>query len=80
MQKTTQYTNGVMAVTALARKINAEIGSYQEHYINEYFGFSVRLSNGAINMSMEIAQDYEAQPSSVTPDKIANVTKTFSKI
>jgi hypothetical protein len=80
MQKTTQNTNSVMAVTSLARTVNPEIGLYQEHYVNESFGFSVRLSNGAINMSVEVAQDYEAQPSSVTPDRIANVAKTFRKI
>lgn len=80
MQKTTQYTNGVIAVTSLARSVNPDIGSYQEHYVNENFGFSVRLSNGAITMSIEVAQDYEAQPSSVTPDRIENVAKTFRRI
>ncbi|MBI2284117.1 MAG: hypothetical protein HYU71_10440 [Bacteroidetes bacterium] len=80
MTKTTQYQSGVMAVTSLARTINPEIGAYQEHFINESFGFSVRLSNGAINMSVEVAQDYEAQPSSVTQDRIERVAKTFRRI
>jgi hypothetical protein len=80
MTKTDEYRNGVIAVTSLARTINSEIGSYQEHFINESFGFSVRLSNGAINMSVEVAQDYEAQPSSVTIERIENVAKTFRKI
>ncbi|MHB8260512.1 MAG: hypothetical protein ACYDCN_09505 [Bacteroidia bacterium] len=80
MTKTNQYQNGVIAVTSLARTVNPEIGTYQEHFVNENFVFSVRLSNGAINMSVEVAQDYEAQPSSVTTDRIENVAKTFRKI
>ena len=54
-----------MAVTSLARTLNPKIGDYQELFINEDFGFSIRLSNGSINISLEVAQDYEAQPSSV---------------
>ncbi len=80
MTKTDKYRNGVIGVTNLARIVNPEIGSYQEHYINEGFGFSVRLSNGAINMSIEVAQDYEAQQSSVTPDRVEKIANTYRKI
>jgi hypothetical protein len=80
MTKTDEYRSGVMAVIDLARVSNPEIGSYQEHFINENFDFSVRLSNGAINISVEVAQDYEAQPSSVTISRIENIAKTFRKI
>ena len=69
-----------MAVVGLAMKHNPEIGHYQEHFINESFGFSVRLSNGMLNMSQEVAQDYEAQPSSVTQDRIERVANTFTTI
>lgn len=80
MTKTTQYQSSVIAVTSLARTLNPEIGAYQEHFINETFGLSVRLSNGVINMSVEVAQDYEAQPSSVTQDRIEKVANTFREI
>lgn len=80
MTKTTQYQSGVMAVTSLARALNPEIGTYQEHFINEGFSFSIRLSNGAIHMSIEVAQDYETQPSSVTQDRIEKVATTFRRI
>ena len=80
MKKTNAHTNGVTGVTFLARTINPEIGSYEEHYINESFNFTVKLSNGAINMSIEVAQDYEARPSSVTFDRYEIVAKTFRKI
>ena len=80
MQKTTQYQRGVMGITNLARTINPEIGNYVEHYINEMFGISVKLSNGAINMSVEIAQDFEANPNSIDSTRIENVSKTFRKL
>ena len=81
MTKTEEYKNGVIAITNLARTINPEIGFYQEHFINENFGFSVRLSNnGAISMSREIAQDFEAMPNSISQERIQNVAKTFRKI
>lgn len=80
MQKTTQYQRGVMGITNLARSINPEIGNYVEHYINEMFGISVKLSNGAVNMTIEIAQDFEANPNSIDSTRIENVSKTFRKL
>ncbi len=80
MQKTTQHQRGVMGITNLARSINPEIGNYVEHYINEMFGISVKLSNGAISMSVELAQDFEANPNSIDSIRIENVSKTFRKL
>jgi hypothetical protein len=80
MQKTTQYQRGVMDITNLARSINPEIGNYVEHYINEMFGISVKLSNGAINVTVEIAQDFEINPGYVDLVRIENTAKSFRKI
>ena len=79
MKKTSSHTNGVIGIIFLAQKVNPEIGSYEEHYINECFDFTVKLSNGTINMSLEDAQDYEARPSSVTFDRYEIISKTFKK-
>ena len=79
MKKTDANSNGVKGIIFLAQKVNPEIGSYQEHFINECFNFTVKLSNGTINMSLEDAQDYEARPSSVTFDRFEKVAKTFKK-
>jgi hypothetical protein len=79
MQKTTQCQRGVMGITNLASSINPEIGNYVEHYINEMFGISVKLSNGAINVTVEIAQDFEANPNSIDSIRIENIVKTFRK-
>jgi len=80
MERTTQNKRGVMALTSLVRVANSKIGDYQEHFINEDFGFSVRLSNGAIRMSREVAEDYESQPSSVTRDRINKIANTFREM
>lgn len=81
MTKTEEHKNGVIGITNLARTYEPEIGVYQEHSINESFGFSVRLSNnGAISMSREIAQDYEAMPNSISQERIEKVAITFRKI
>jgi len=55
MEKTNSHTNGVLGIIFLAQSINPEIGSYQEHYINECFNFTAQLSNGTINMTLEDA-------------------------
>jgi hypothetical protein len=75
MQKTTQYLRGVMGITNLARSINPEIGNYVEHYINEMFGISPKLSNGAITMQVEIVQDFEINPYSIDLVRIENTVK-----
>jgi len=80
MQKTTQYQMGVIGITNLAKVINPEIGNYVEHYINEMFGISVKLSNGAINMSVEIVQDFEANPNTIDSIRIEKVAKSFIKL
>ena len=80
MKKTDVYTNAVKGVTHLAWTNNPEIGFYQEHYLNDRYDFSVMLTNGVIDMSIEVVQDYEARPSSVTSDRIDKVVKTFRKL
>lgn len=79
MKKTNAHTIGVKGITYLARTINPEIGLYQNHQINLSYNFTVELSNGSIKMPIEIAQDYEARPSSVTFDRYEIVANTFCK-
>ena len=79
MQKTDAHTNGVLGIIFQIQKVNPEIGSYVEHYINSCFNFSVAVSNGTFYMTIEDAQDYEARPSSVTWDRVVNIAKTFRK-
>ena len=71
MNKSTENTNGVTGIVSEARILNPEIGNYEEHFINERFRYIVRLSNGRLEMSREIVQDYEIQPNSISKERIA---------
>lgn len=77
MEKTSQYSNGVRGILTRARRYNPEIGNHIEHFINERFSFTIRLSNGRIEMPMEMAQDLETMPSSITEDSIRNLSTRF---
>jgi L-cystine uptake protein TcyP (sodium:dicarboxylate symporter family) len=79
MIKTNSHINGVSGMIFLAQTINPEIGYYQEHFINEHFNFTAKLSNGTIDMTIEDAQDYETRPGSITFKRIEKVAGTFKK-
>ena len=78
MQKTNDYSHGVKSLVSMAQKINPEIGSYQEHFINESFDFTVKLSNGRLNVSRVAAQDFEAQPNSISEGQIRRIADSFN--
>ena len=81
MEKSTKYTAGVQGIISRARVYNAQIGNYLEYFVNENFKFSVKLTNkGAITMSVEIAQDQESAPNSITEDRIQAVANSFRLI
>ena len=77
MQKTTQHSSGVRSILTRTRQYNPEIGNYMEHFINERFLFTVRLSNGRIEMPMEMAHDQETMPSNISEDRIQNIAQRF---
>ena len=79
MNKTTEYTKAVIAITELARGINANIGRYQEHFSIENFGFIIRLTNGGIKMPREFVQEYEMHPSRVTREAVKVVAESYWK-
>lgn len=77
MTKTNKNQSGVRGCVSLAKKVNSEIGSYVEHFITTNFNYRVKLSNGALTVPTEAAQDYEAQPSTVTPDRVKLIADSF---
>jgi hypothetical protein len=81
MTKTTENIGGVIGITNLAKNVNTEIGNYIEHFNNGKFGYSVRLTNnGAIDMSREIAQDFETNAININAARIVQVAYSFRKI
>jgi len=77
MVKTDKNKRGIIALTDFARTINGEIGSYQEHFINENFHYIVRLDNGRIDIPVENAQDYEVQPGSISDEQIIRIANSY---
>jgi hypothetical protein len=77
MDRTDQYMRGAIGVLSRARKFNPSIGSYQGHFINEQFNFTVKLSNGRIVIPMTMAKNQEVQPSSISVQRIHRVANWF---
>ena len=77
MQKTNQHNSGVRGILIRSRQYNPEIGNYIEHYENERFSFTVRLSNGRIEIPKEIAHDQETMSSSISEKTIQNIAFNF---
>lgn len=79
MQKTTEYQNAVTAIVSRASGINPKIGSYMEHFINESFNFTVRLDNGRVSISRELAQDYQATGGRIEQERIIHVANSYQE-
>jgi uncharacterized protein YpmS len=79
MEKTTRNKAGVKGITSLAEKLNSKIGAYEEHYFNDNFDYTVKLSNGSITRSTKIAQDFETMPKNISEDRVKAVANTFQK-
>jgi hypothetical protein len=77
MEKSNENSSGINSILVRARIYNSEIGSYQEHFINERFGYTIRLSNGRIEIPMNMAKDQEVMPQSISEDRIMNVANNF---
>lgn len=80
MTKTERNKNGVIGITKQVSLIDKKIGSYKEHFINEYFGYTVKLSNGAIRIPRKTAEDYEVQKGIVTTERIKKIAETYQEI
>ncbi|GFD83135.1 hypothetical protein MHM83_09585 [Tenacibaculum sp. Mcav3-52] len=78
MIKTEKNSKGVIGITQQASLIDKNIGSYKEHFINEHFGYTVKLSNGVICIPRKIAEDYEVQKGIVTNERIKEIAKTYT--
>lgn len=77
MKKTNENLAGVIGITDLARPHNQKIGNYIEHYTNENCKYEVVLTDkGAITISIELAQDFSANPTNININII--IDKCFS--
>ena len=60
---------------------NPEIGEYIKHCIDDDFNLLVLLkNNGKINMSLELAKDFEKDAVNINQFRIIQVANSFQKI
>lgn len=77
MTKSNENRSGINSILNRARVYDNEIGNYCEHFINKRFSYTVRLTNGRIEIPMNMAQDQEKMPSSITEERIQVVAQKF---
>lgn len=81
MRETKTNISGVIGITDLARNVNPEIGEYIKHWIDDNFNLLVLLkNNGKINMSLELAQDFERDAVNINQFRIIQVANSFQRI
>ena len=59
------------------RQYNHSIGSYDRSMMNSNFNYSVKLSNGRIEIVEELVYDYEKSPSHITEDRFKSAASKF---
>lgn len=59
------------------REYNHAIGSYDRSVMNSNFNYSVKLSNGRIEIVEELVYDYERSPSHITEDRLKSAASKF---
>lgn len=79
MTKTNENKTRVNGILSRARKYNHEIGNYEEHFVDDNIRYTLKLTNGRIIIPIEMAQDQEAQPASISDERIKKVADTFKK-
>lgn len=75
---TNKYKNSIRALTQLAAEMNPAIGTYQSHYLNKDLGFTVHLSNGSIEIPVDLASSYEKNREEFNPHKVRKVALSYN--
>ena len=69
----------ISAILNELRKYNDEIGGYEKSMMNEQFKYSVKLTNGFIQISKELVYDYERARQAITEDRYKLAATRFIK-
>lgn len=75
---TNKYKNSIRTLTRLAAEMNPAIGTYESHYLNKDIGFTVKLSNGTIEIPVDLASAYEKNREEFNPHKLRKVALSYS--
>ncbi|WP_396188437.1 hypothetical protein [Flavobacterium sp.] len=81
MKKTNKNLASIIGITDLARPHHQQIGNYIEHFENDNLKYEVILTdNGAITISVELAQDFAVNPTNINEPRIIQVANSYRKI
>ncbi len=81
MKKTNKNLASIIGIIDLARPHNQQIGNYIEHFENDNFKYEVVLTDkGAITISVELAQDFAANPTNINEPRIIQVANSYRNI
>ena len=77
MVETNKFKKGILEVIRLSQKINFRIGTYQTHYLTEQSKFIVRLSNGTLEIDIDVARDCEVDSENVVSFKLQKIAYSY---
>jgi len=77
MIRTDKYKKGVIALTLKAAELNPLLGTYEAHYINENARFIVQLTNGKLEIDIELARECEENNENILYGKIRKVAFSY---
>lgn len=75
---TNKYKNSIRALTQLASEMNPAIGAYESHYLNKDIGFTVKLSNGTLEIPVDVASSYEKNRETFSSHKLRKVALSYN--
>lgn len=79
MIKTDKYKKGVIALTQKAAELNPLLGVYEMHYLNKDARFIVQLTNGKLEIEIELARECEENPDQLQYGKIRKVVFPYGE-
>lgn len=79
MIKTNKYQKAVEKITRMAAELNPDIGTYKAHYINKDAGFTIQLSNGKIEIPVDLTCAYIKNNESLDARKIRKIALTYNE-
>jgi hypothetical protein len=70
MIQTDKYKKGIIALCLKAAEVNPGLGAYQMHYLNEKARFVAQLTNGQLEIEIDLARQYDLDPERQLSDKL----------
>ena len=77
MVETNKFKKGILEVIRLSQEINFRIGTYEKHYLTEHATFIIYLSNGTMEVDIDLARDCEENAEKVIFFRLQRVAYSY---